>query len=212
MSNLVFIKGKEVVTDSRTVAKVFGKSHDKVLRDVRELECSEEFSLANFGESTYTNERGREYPQIIMTEQGFTILVMGYTGKDAMRFKENYIKEFHKMRETLNNKPMTIEEMIIAQAESVKEVKQEVQQIKQVVDNEVWVNERMKKQIQDTVSRRVFELRRKGHEAHFQTIYSSLKRYYGVSKYDKIPRKDFEEAIQFIQGWFPREKKQFQEV
>ncbi|MFB9324223.1 Rha family transcriptional regulator, partial [Cryptosporangium minutisporangium] len=101
--NLVFIENNKTVTDSLTVSEVFGKDHDKVLRDIRELECSEEFSLANFGESTYINDRGRLYPKYIITEQGFTLLAMGYTGKEAMRFKEQYIAEFERMREQLNS-------------------------------------------------------------------------------------------------------------
>lgn len=44
MNKLVFVKDNKVVTDSLTVAETFGKSHDKVLRDLRELGCSKEFS------------------------------------------------------------------------------------------------------------------------------------------------------------------------
>ncbi|OAB30210.1 hypothetical protein PMSD_20710 [Paenibacillus macquariensis subsp. defensor] len=62
-----------------TVSEVFKKDHDKVMRDIRELECSEEFSLANFGESTYANDRGREYPKYFITQDGFSFLAMGYT-------------------------------------------------------------------------------------------------------------------------------------
>lgn len=52
MENLVFIENNKVVTDSLTIAGVFGKEHNKVLRDIRELECSEQFRLSNFGQST----------------------------------------------------------------------------------------------------------------------------------------------------------------
>ena len=210
MGELVFIQDKKVVTDSLTVSETFTKRHDRVLQDVREMNCSEEFSLHHFVESTYTNDRGREFPKILMDEQGFTLLAMGYTGNEAMNFKEQYINEFHKMREHLN-KPMSIEDMIITQAKSVKELKDDVKQLKSVVDNEVWLTERQKKDVQDSVSRRVFELRRKGHDAHFQTLYSSLKRFFGVSKYDKIPRKDHLEAINYINGWYPPIKKDYAE-
>ncbi|WP_144559579.1 Rha family transcriptional regulator [Shouchella miscanthi] len=101
MNELVFINNHRVVTDSLTVAERFGKTHDKVLRDIRNLECSKEFSLANFGESTYTNERGREYQKYYISQDGFAFLVMGYTGKDASRFKETYINAFNEMRDKL---------------------------------------------------------------------------------------------------------------
>ncbi|MEV2911731.1 Rha family transcriptional regulator, partial [Paenibacillus larvae] len=107
MNQLVFIENGKTVTDSLTVAEVFGKDHDKVLRDIRELDCSKEFSLSNFGESTYTNKRGRTYPKYIITQDGFSFLVMGYTGKDAARFKEMYIAEFNRMRKQLTKPPQT---------------------------------------------------------------------------------------------------------
>ncbi|MNW42377.1 Phage regulatory protein Rha [compost metagenome] len=104
MENLVFAMDGEPMTDSLTVASVFKKEHDKILRDIRNLECSKEFSLANFGESEYVNERGRKYPKYTMTKDGFIFLVMGYTGKEAASFKERYIQEFNRMSEVLQNK------------------------------------------------------------------------------------------------------------
>lgn len=106
-----------------------------------------------------------------------------------------------------DNKPMSIEEMIITQAQSVKEVKEDVANLKVVVDNEVWLTESQKQRIKTAVGNRVFRLREEGQETHFQTVYSNLKQYFGVSKYDKIPRKDFEEAFAFVTNWFPRHKK-----
>jgi Rha family phage regulatory protein len=99
MTKLVFIENNRPVTDSLTVAEVFGKEHKNVLRDIEMLDCSEEFSRLNFEQSTYINERGREYPKVNMTQDGFTFLVMGYTGKEAARFKEMYIGEFNRMRD-----------------------------------------------------------------------------------------------------------------
>lgn len=86
--NLVIVKDNNAVTDSLKIAEVFGKSHDKVLRDIRGIGCSEEFRLANFGESTYTNSQNKEMPMYYMNRKAFTLLVMGYTGKEAMRYKE----------------------------------------------------------------------------------------------------------------------------
>jgi Rha family phage regulatory protein len=121
MSQLVFIEKGQAVTDSLTVAEVFGKDHDKVLRDIRELDCSTEFSAANFGESTYTNERGRTYPKYIITQDGFTFLVMGYSGKEAARFKEMYIIEFNRMKQQLSTPQLSGAELIAAMANQAVE-------------------------------------------------------------------------------------------
>ena len=45
---VVTVRGGKMVTDSRNVAAVFGKRHEDVLRAIRYLECSEEFTERNF--------------------------------------------------------------------------------------------------------------------------------------------------------------------
>ena len=87
----------QAMTSSLLVAKEFGKVHAKVMRDIENLNCSEEFRLANFGDSSFKNEQGREFSMFTMTKDGFSFLVMGYTGKKAARFKEAYINAFNKM-------------------------------------------------------------------------------------------------------------------
>ena len=91
-------KGIPVVS-SRYVAENFGKRHDHVLRDVGTIknQVSEQFGLLNFGESSYRNEQNKRQPEYLMTRDGFSILVMGFTGKKAMQFKEAYINAFNQM-------------------------------------------------------------------------------------------------------------------
>jgi Rha family phage regulatory protein len=123
MTKLVFIENNRPVTDSLTVAEVFGKEHKNVLRDIEMLDCSEEFSRLNFEQSTYINERGREYPKVNMSQDGFTFLVMGYTGKEAARFKEMYINEFNRMKQQLASPyqlPQNYKEALVALIEQVE--------------------------------------------------------------------------------------------
>lgn len=85
--------------NSLMVAKMFEKRHDDVLKSIRNLDCSEEFRLRNFAESSYRNEQGKKQPCYNMTRDGFVFLVMGYRGKKAAQFKEAYIKRFNQMEQ-----------------------------------------------------------------------------------------------------------------
>ena len=82
---------------SLMVAKYFDKSHNHVLRDIQNLDCSDAFRLSNFGQSLYINEQGKRQPCICMTRDGFMFLAMGYRGKKAAAIKEAYIKRFNEM-------------------------------------------------------------------------------------------------------------------
>ena len=99
-----FGKEERAAVTSLDVAETFGKEHKHVLRDIRELGCSEEFNRSNFGPITYTDARNRKQDAVIMTRDGFTLLVMGYTGSLAMKFKEAYIKQFNAMEAALQGK------------------------------------------------------------------------------------------------------------
>lgn len=88
--------------DSRSVAAFFEKEHFHVLRDIARITdtrsgLSKEFIDSNFVADKYKDSTGRKLPCYQMTRDGFTILVMGYTGEKAMRFKELYIKRFNEM-------------------------------------------------------------------------------------------------------------------
>lgn len=97
MANLVIQSptGKDVTT-SLIVAQVFGKEHNKVCRDIENLSCSDTFRAANFGGSSYRSQQNKKLPMYEMTKDGFSFLVMGYTGDKAGQFKEMFINEFNK--------------------------------------------------------------------------------------------------------------------
>lgn len=104
MNEIVFRGANDqAMTSSLLVAKEFGKEHNKVMRDINNLACSQEFRAANFGESSYVSEQGKEFPMFTMTKDGFSFLVMGYTGKKAAQFKEAYINAFNKMESEIRS-------------------------------------------------------------------------------------------------------------
>ncbi len=90
-------------TTSLNVAEVFGKRHDVVIRGIRDLQdkCPEEFTAHNFVVSEYTDSTGRKLPMYTMTRDGFTLLVMGFTGKEALAWKIRYIEAFNAMEKKL---------------------------------------------------------------------------------------------------------------
>ena len=96
-------------TTSREVAHYFRKRHDNVVRDIRSImdNCPEEFTALNFEVSNYLDQTGRSLPMYIIFRDGFTLLAMGYTGPEAIRFKLAYIEAFNRMEAELarRNRP-----------------------------------------------------------------------------------------------------------
>ena len=117
-------KEEVTVVTSLDVAETFGKEHKNVLRDIRELECSDDFRRLNFEQSEYMNGQNHKQPMYYMTRDGFTILVMGYTGDKAMKFKEAYIKQFNAMEKVLLGKIKEREKGIAVRQAVTKAIQQ----------------------------------------------------------------------------------------
>ena len=97
MKELVTVQNrKTVVTSSRTVAEVFGKLHKNVLAAIDDILLAENSANKFFYKSSYTY-RGRTLPEYLMNRDGFSLLVMGFTGKKALEWKIKYIEAFNAM-------------------------------------------------------------------------------------------------------------------
>ena len=96
-----------VTTTSVQVAQFFGKRHDNVLRAIRVLlrEGASEDYLLNFEEviMDFTNGKGgvQSGTAYRMTREGFMLLAMGFTGKEALRWKLAFIAAFNRMEAEL---------------------------------------------------------------------------------------------------------------
>lgn len=124
------LKGQPVVS-SRYVAKVFGKRHDVILRNISNIietsaDLNKEFTDHNFVVSEYKDTTGRKLPEYLLTRDGFTLLVMGFTGKKAFEFKVAYIQRFNQMEEyilTRNSMKLEFPELTKAISEAHEEPK-----------------------------------------------------------------------------------------
>lgn len=101
MVDLVKIENNQVVTSSRQVAETFGKEHRNVMQTIENLTAENSAVKQLFKESIYNNSRGREYKMYYMNRDGFSLLVMGFTGKKALEWKLKYIEAFNTMEEEL---------------------------------------------------------------------------------------------------------------
>lgn len=121
-ASLVFQSEKgTAVTTSLLVAEKFGKRHADVLRAIDELlsklpenECKRNFALNGEKEIPQPNGGYRKERIFVMTRDGFTLLVMGFTGSEAMKFKIEFIQAFNNMESLLKS-----DDFILAKAMNI---------------------------------------------------------------------------------------------
>lgn len=66
-----------------------------------------------FIKTSYTSRRGRNETEYLMDRDGFSLLVMGFTGAKALEWKLKYIKAFNEMEERLKaDRPLSEKEKL----------------------------------------------------------------------------------------------------
>lgn len=169
------------VVSSLDVAETFEKEHRRILQDIRELGCSEEFRQHNFVQSEYLNQQNHKQPMYYITRDGFTLLAMGYTGEKAMRFKEGYIRQFNQMESMLQGKLIEREKGIVVRQAFTKALQD---------SNE---NERMHGHAYSTYTNVIYK-------SAFGKDARQLREEFGISKRDNLRDCLAEEELKRVQN------------
>lgn len=147
MTELLTISNGQPTASSRDIAEHFGKGHNHVLRDIDTLKED----VSNFGQMFFDTEipdsYGRPQRAYRMNRDGFTLLAMGFTGKEALEWKVKYINAFNAMEQELRNpKPMTANEMFSLQAQINLDNEREIKELKgRTAENEKRLDETNRK-------------------------------------------------------------------
>mgnify|MGYP000851659681 CR=1 FL=1 len=106
----VFNRNGQLYTDSREVAKMVGKDHKHLLRDIDGyigvLSQSPKLGPDNFfKKSSYKAGTGKTYPCYLITKKGCEFVANKLTGEKGILFTAAYIDAFHSMEDTIKRLP-----------------------------------------------------------------------------------------------------------
>ena len=176
-------RAEMTVVSSLDVAETFDKNHKDVMESIRNIESSisrAEFSALFFLDS-YRASNGKSNPLYLMTRDGFTLLVMGYTGEKAMRFKLAYIKQFNAMEKALQDKLVEREKGIAVRQSLTKALQQSTE------------NERMHGHAYSTYTNCIYKVL-------FEKNANQLREELGISQKENIRDYLPEEQLRAIQS------------
>lgn len=174
----VQINHSEPVTTSEFVAKAFGKEHKNILRKIEEIftQVPDSFGERNFTllEKERKNNLGFFVKNKIyeLTKDGFMLLVMGFTGKNAMSIKIAYINAFN------------------AIAEKLRQIQ---------AQQHVSISHLISKEQADTIQRAVEERSQRTGEP-YQKIYAGLHTYLNIDSYRAMPVEHYTAALKYLES------------
>ena len=217
MNELVIMKSKQALTTSLKVAETFSKEHKVVMRAIKNLAAQNCTVEKMFVESTYVDSRGHEQPMYYMNRDGFTLLAMGFTGKDAMKFKLEYIEAFNKMEQMIKAQalPQTLKKKLALTMQVTGRLDKRVTKVENTlhdIQEKAEVDESQRYQLLQARKHRVIEAcggidsnyyRDKKAKKAFSEFGRDFKKAFDIPRYDCLKAKLFDEAIEFTKNWYP---------
>lgn len=200
--------------DSREVADMVGKEHNKLLRDIRSyIEQLGESKIGHtdfFTESTYKTEQNKTMPCYLVTKKGCEFIAHKLTGVKGTEFTAKYINRFHEMEDKIQYQLQNIStemKAILMHDEKIMKMDERVTDL----ENNTTIDYGQQQALGDIVNRVVIEaLCGKGSPAYreigkkvFAECNRDLKHYFNVNARNNVPKKRFEEAVEYVKNWQP---------
>lgn len=200
--------------DSREVAEMVGKEHNKLLRDIRsyigQLGEAEIGHTDFFTESTYKTEQNKTMPCYLVTKKGCEFIAHKLTGIKGTEFTAKYINRFHEMEDKIQYQFQNIStemKAILMHDEKIMKMDERVTDL----ENNTTIDYGQQQVLGDVVNRVVIEaLGGKGSPAYreigkkvFAECNRDLKHYFNVNARNNVPKKRFDEAVNYVKNWKP---------
>ena len=232
MNEVKIINSNGTLTvSSLQVAEDFGKEHRNVVQAIEELKKGvAEKSADLFIESSYQHRQNKQvYKSYNLTRDGFSLLVMGFTGKKALEWKLKYIEAFNLMEQKIKEQYSDISPQLKFLIEMERKQKQ-LEAKQQELENKIAditemrdetikatfnygrINAELQKSIVKAVKIRCIDICRTAqmydavHKRIESTIYSDIKKRFEVSSYKDLAYNQFSDALLFIEMWKPNAK------
>lgn len=223
MEDLVIMHDKQAVTTSLVLAKAFEKEHGKVIRSIEQKINEAKNGLVKnmFAKATYTDKKGEQRKMYYLNRDGFTFIAMGFTGKEADKFKLKYIEAFNQMEKKIKEEtqfrlPTNLAEMSTMFYSVMKDQDKKIEEQGEKVNflmnlsgltsprNKELTKARNKKIIQvcggsESNSYKDKSLRSK----LYNELFKSYRHRFDVNQYVDTPMKRFDEAKKYISNWYP---------
>ncbi|MDV8945867.1 Rha family transcriptional regulator [Limosilactobacillus reuteri] len=210
---LVIMRDRQAVTTSLQVARVFNKKHKHVIEAINNKIQSAENSAdyqKMFVVGTYKDSQGRTYPMYYMNRDGFTFIAFGFTGAKADQFKLKYIDAFNQMEKQLQQqKPLSLPEQISLIAKGYESLSTDVEDIK----NRMGLPGNMAHSFSKKRNAKIINvLGGKKSNAYcdkniraktYRALFSSYRETFDQDRYNDLPMKDFDKAVDFVNNWYP---------
>lgn len=215
MNDLINIKNEngQLLVSSREVARNFEKRHSHVVEAIEskiqnltteksEVEISDLFIKDEY------EHRGNFYKEYLLTRDGFSFMVMGFTGAKADSWKLKYIEVFNKMEAELSA-PKKLSPM--DQLKLQYQVLDEHEERLSYLEDNMTIDFGQQQRLQSMAKSRVVKILggiespayrdRSISSKVFSAVWKDYKDYFMLASYRDTAKVDFAKALGYLENW-----------
>ncbi|SHI00979.1 Rha family transcriptional regulator [Clostridium grantii] len=210
----VITKEGVLLVSSSQVAENFNKRRRNVVRDIDNLISNlggAQNCAGLFSEIKIENDQNKQsYREFLLTKEGFSILVMGFTGYEAIQWKLKYIEAFNKMEQALRSSYKGVSkeiEAIFLLDKKTSVIEKRITEVEETAyilpfQKKALIKARSKKVL--TICGGTYSIYYKDKSFRgkvYQDIARNLRQIYNINEYDAIPRNKFDEAVAVVESY-----------
>lgn len=215
----VISQNGQLVTDSRDVAKMIGKEHKHLLRNIRsyiDVLRKSKIGLTDFFiEGHYIDSQGKPRPRFYLTKKGCDMVANKMTGEKGVLFTAEYVTRFEEMEKQLQQpRVLSEKEQLKASMKLSLEASETLEQHNDRItnlENNMRIDGNQEHAIKRKANSIVIEaLGGKSSPAYknmafkvFSAFWRDFKNHFEIPRYGELPKSKFEEGLRFIGMWQP---------
>lgn len=207
--------------NSREVAEMIGKQHKDLLRDIRTYisyiekankemkRCERKIAPSDFFiESTYINNQNKVQPCYEITKLGCEMVANKLTGEKGVLFTAKYVKRFNEMEQSIQpSNTKLLLQTALKHEEEIEEIKSDVKTLKDTMRidgaEEYQINQKGRAKVIECLGGKDSNAYSKISKKVFSQFWNDFKKYFVIPRYGDLPKRRFDEALQFIEEWYP---------
>lgn len=209
----------EATLTSLEVSEMVGRQHSEVLKDIRRIERQlpeVEIHLGDyFIESMYRDSNNQQRPQFLLTKKGCELYGTRMTGEKGTQFAVQYIERFNEMENHIKEQPQLpmnntklLLETALEHEEKIEEIKIDVTMLKDTMRIDGRQEYKLTKfgrgKVVKTLGGKNAPAYKEISRSVFQMFWNEFKDHFSIPRYNELPKKDYDEAIRFIELWQPK--------
>lgn len=209
MNELINVLSQDgnLVVSSREVASNFEKEHNDTKKRIRELEKDMgEISHNYFIKEEYKDTMNRTQEEYLLTRDGFSLLVMGFTGQKALQWKLKYIEAFNKMEVAIKSK-LSPQEIMRIQLNMIDDHEGRINKLENTMTIDYGQQRVIRAKVNARVTHWLDGKKSNAYKEISKKVFSECNRdiqdYFNVNSRNNIPKMKFDTAIDYIVNWEP---------